>query len=313
MQTVISAFKDEATATNALERLVQAGIARQNVHLQSGSGSAVTSTGSASNGSTASSDDDGFMSSVSHFFSNLFDGDSSSQDASTYSEAVRRGNTVVAVDVMDEDESDIAASIMDELGAVDIDTHASQWGATGWTAGGLANGVVSGLSQPANQGIAQPADQGATATDAATTMKVVQEELQVGKQVVERGGVRIIQRVSEVPVQEMVQLRSEKTVIERRPVDRVATEADFANLGEGTMEIRETAEEAVVEKKARVVEEVVVGKKVEDRTETISDKVRRKDVEVERLDEHALASNGSSDRTKDTLRTSSTDPLTPRD
>jgi stress response protein YsnF len=71
-------------------------------------------------------------------------------------------------------------------------------------------------------------------------------------------------------------------VVERRPVNRPASEADLAAFKEGEMEIRETSEEPVVSKEARVVEEVDVGKEATQRTETVSDKVRRKDVEVER-------------------------------
>ena len=47
------------------------------------------------------------------------------------------------------------------------------------------------------------------------------------------------------------------------------------------MEIEKRGEEAVVDKTARVREEVAVGKTVEERTETIRDKVRRTEVEVE--------------------------------
>ena len=47
------------------------------------------------------------------------------------------------------------------------------------------------------------------------------------------------------------------------------------------IEMTETAEEAVVAKDARVVEEVVVRKTADDRTETISDTVRRTEVEVD--------------------------------
>ena len=49
------------------------------------------------------------------------------------------------------------------------------------------------------------------------------------------------------------------------------------------MELRETSEEAVVNKSARVVEEVVVGKETTQRTENINDTVRRTDVDVEQL------------------------------
>jgi hypothetical protein len=51
-------------------------------------------------------------------------------------------------------------------------------------------------------------------------MPVVQEELQVGKRAVSNGGVRVVQRVTETPVKEMIRLRDERATIERRPVDR---------------------------------------------------------------------------------------------
>jgi uncharacterized protein (TIGR02271 family) len=116
-----------------------------------------------------------------------------------------------------------------------------------------------------------------------TTIPVVEEELQVGKREVERGGVRVESRVEEKPVTAEVQLREERVHVERRPVDRPLTDADNA-FREGTLEVTERAEEAVVGKTARVVEEVVVGKQVEEHTETIRDTVRRTDVDVQEVD-----------------------------
>lgn len=46
-------------------------------------------------------------------------------------------------------------------------------------------------------------------------LDVVQEELDVGKRQVDRGGVRVTQRVSEKPVRELIQLREERAVDER--------------------------------------------------------------------------------------------------
>ena len=59
------------------------------------------------------------------------------------------------------------------------------------------------------------------------------------------------------------------------------------------LEAEERAEEAVVAKEARVKEELVLKKDVNQRTETVSDKVRRTEVEVE--DERANA-NRSGER-----------------
>jgi len=84
-------------------------------------------------------------------------------------------------------------------------------------------------------------------------------------------------------VQEQVTLREEHVTVERRPVDRPVTQADMSAFQQGTIEVTERAEQAVVAKEARVVEEVVVGKEATERTETIQDTVRRTDVDVEEL------------------------------
>ncbi len=47
--------------------------------------------------------------------------------------------------------------------------------------------------------------------------------------------------------------------------------------------MRESAEEAVVGKSARIVEEVTIGKQVNERQENIGDTVRHAEVDVERL------------------------------
>ena len=114
---------------------------------------------------------------------------------------------------------------------------------------------------------------------------VVEEEIAIGKREVERGGVRVRTEVEERPVQEQVNLREEHVHVERRPVDRPATEADINRARQsGTLEVREKAEEAVVQKQARVVEEVRIGKEATERTETVRDTVRKTDVEVEETD-----------------------------
>eukprot|EP01034_Spumella_vulgaris_P031423 gene31424-38810_t len=102
-------------------------------------------------------------------------------------------------------------------------------------------------------------------------------------EVVQRGGVRIYQRVVETPVTESVNLREEHVVVERRPVDQPADPADLAAFQETSFELRESAEEAVVQKTARVVEEVVVGKEVTQHTDQVSDTVRSTEVDVEQL------------------------------
>jgi uncharacterized protein (TIGR02271 family) len=116
-----------------------------------------------------------------------------------------------------------------------------------------------------------------------TAIPVVQEDLKIGKRDVQRGGVRVFSRVVETPVDQTVNLREEHVNVERHPVDRPISGADSAAFKEQTIEMREKAEEAVVQKTARVVEEVRVGKETTQRQENIHDTVRRTEVQVENL------------------------------
>jgi uncharacterized protein (TIGR02271 family) len=118
---------------------------------------------------------------------------------------------------------------------------------------------------------------------------VIVEELAVGKREVEAGGVRVTSKVEELPVEEDVSLRTERIEVERRPVDRPIAEGDVDALADREIEVVATAEEAVVEKTAKIVEEVVVTKDVDTRTETIRETVRRTDVEVEAIPYDAAA------------------------
>ena len=118
---------------------------------------------------------------------------------------------------------------------------------------------------------------------------MVQEDITIGKQEVERSHVRIYSRVTEHPVEEAVRLREEKVTVERRPADRPATDADFAAAAKEVIELTETAEEPVVNKRARVVEEVVVHKEATERTETVRGTVRHTEVEVKREPETSTA------------------------
>ncbi len=139
-------------------------------------------------------------------------------------------------------------------------------------------------------------ERGRTGQEGEVALPVMEEQLQVGKREVERGGVRVHSRITEKPVEETVTLREEHVNVERRPADRAVSEADMAAMRGGTIELTETSEEAVVSKQARVVEEVVVGKDVQERTETVRDTVRRTDVDVEQLDTNTKTKGKGSDR-----------------
>ena len=114
-------------------------------------------------------------------------------------------------------------------------------------------------------------------------LPVVEEQLRIGKRAVTRGGVRIYTRVTERPVEEDVRLREDRVHVDRRPVDR-PTPAGAEAFRERSFEVEEMHEEPVVAKEARIIEEVVVTKDVQDHSAKVRDTVRRTDVEVERGD-----------------------------
>lgn len=116
---------------------------------------------------------------------------------------------------------------------------------------------------------------------------VVQEQLKVGKREVQRGGVRVYSRIVETPVDESIGLREEHVNVERRPVNEPISGTDTSAFKEQSIEMRETSEEAVVQKSARVVEEVMVNKEVTQREQQIHDTVRHTEVEIEQLGANA--------------------------
>jgi uncharacterized protein (TIGR02271 family) len=116
-------------------------------------------------------------------------------------------------------------------------------------------------------------------SEESTTIPIIEEELQVGKREVEKGGIRLRTRVVEERVQEDITLRQEKVHVERTPVDRPANVTD---LKEEQIEVTEHAEVPVVAKEARVVEEIGLNKEVTEKQETIRDTVRETEVDIDR-------------------------------
>jgi uncharacterized protein (TIGR02271 family) len=180
-------------------------------------------------------------------------------DVHFYMEGVRNGGSLVVVDA-DDRRANEAAAILSRYNTVDVDARSAEY-----------------RQQGSNFNLRDY-------NESDYVVPVVEEQISVGKRQVERGRMRIYTRVSERPVEEQVTLRQERVNVERRPVNRPASEADFNAFQEGQIEVTAMAEEAVVAKQAHVIEEVVIGKTTEEHTETIRDTVRRTDVDIERVD-----------------------------
>lgn len=321
--TVIGVYDSYAQAESAMNELLSSGFSRSNVRLNpepSGSEPATATT----------AEELPREHGIGHFFRSLFglEEHERHEHHDLYAEAVRRGSCVLAVDAASDEQRERATEIMNRHDPIDIDERSAHWRTQGWTGYdasaprlsdeeiarerstyGTATGTAATGTAAATQGTTSDVAQNVSAdqrTEGTSTFPVVEEELKVGKREVQRGGVRIYQRVQEKPVEEAVQLRQEHVKVERHAVDEPASEADMAAFKEGTVELREMAEEPVVSKTAHVVEEVVVGKEVSQETANIKDTLRRTDVEVEQLGADASGTSRNTAAGSDFADTSAT-------
>ena len=204
-------------------------------------------------------------------------------DAALYREGVQNGGALVVVQQVGDADAERAVDILNAHGLVDLDAQSR---ATHQTTGSVSDVVQ---STSASSGRVSSRGQ---YTGGELVIPILEEEIRVGKREVEGGGVRVETTVEERPVSEQVTLRQEEVHVERRAVNQAIDPSQFDALAqEGTFELREHAEEAVVSKQARVVEEVVINKQAQERVETIQDSVRRTDVTLEEIVPQTSASS----------------------
>jgi len=304
--TLVAVFDNRSDAQNAVDELLASGFTRDNVYVssadltdQAGTSSYASSTYDTTT-TTGTTHGEGIGASIKHFFENLF-GSDNDEHVTRYSSAVSGGQHVLTLTTDSEPEVERAADVIERFGPVDIDERhdlagsAASLGTSAYQPGTSSSSMAAGSMQSGTQtgnlsGNLSDARtdslQRDTAIDQTTgkaAIPVVQEDVKVGKRLVERGGVRVFSRVVETPVNETVSLREEHVDVERRPVDQPINPADVGAFKDKTIEVRESAEEAIVQKSARVVEEVVVGKKVSQRQQQVQDTVRHTEVEVQPL------------------------------
>lgn len=205
-------------------------------------------------------------------------------DAHAYAEGINRGGALVTVRASDA-ERDQVLDILDDEGTVELDDRTAAWRSEGWTGGTAAAPATASLgtstsASPETRTAGVPDTLPGSAGSDQNAIPIVEEQLRVGKRDVSHGRVRVRSYVVETPASEQVTLRDETVQVETRPVDRVLTGNE--NLFQDrTIEAEERREEAVISKEARVKEELVIRKDVEERTETVKDTVRRTEVDVD--------------------------------
>jgi len=300
-RTLSAFFDTEGEASRAVDRLVQAGLSRNDVRLVPGN-----EGGSTASVQERSEHHSGFFGAL----SDLFFPD---EDRYAYAEGLSRGGYLVVVNNLSSSLHDTALDILDDEGSIDLDEREASWRSEGWsgysadqtsslggagTAGttlgtsgmaigdtGIADDTISATGNIGSTG-SYGETSGFAASDRTLTqgddevIPVVDERLVVGKRDVNLGRIRVRSYVREEPVSADVNLRNERVTIERRPVDRALTGTDAA-FADRTLEAEEHSEEAVVGKEARVTEEISLRKEATEHTETVRDTVRKTEVDIE--------------------------------
>lgn len=263
-KTVVAIFNSADEAKDAADQLSAKGFSRDHIDLFSGRNS-------------IHKEDHG-ESGISRFFKNLFGSDDDKQER--YAKVAKRGY-IVTVYADSEEEAEQAAELLDNYGAIDVDENYDR--------------NISDKDQ--DYDTIQTTDD--IEVNQNKTIPVIEEDIRIGKREVPTGGVRIRSRIIEKPFEENLRLREEHIHVERKKVDRPATEEELRNFKTGTTEFTEHAEIPDVQKRSKVVEEIRLAKDVEHRDETIHNSVRKTEVDVEDIDPNNPDSYDNPDRDRE--------------
>ena len=288
---VVAVFATRVEAERARDRLIEIGIPAADIRLSGAD--PMDRTGIAATETVAAPRREGF-------WDWLFGRDVSEYDRTWYETNLREGHTVVSVLVHSIEERHRVAEILEDFNPIDFDETESRY--RGIESPTAVMGAAPRADQPLGSVQTWEHERDMAARDAAIrtsdtlgtgerreelgtgeqVIPVVKEDIAVGKRAHERR-YRIRTYTVETPVERDVTLRDERVVIERRPV---ADPTEAARLAAETpqsreYEVIERHEEPMVEKR-RDVEEVVVHKEAQDRTERVRDTVRETRVDVEK-------------------------------
>jgi uncharacterized protein (TIGR02271 family) len=212
------------------------------------------------------------------FWQRLFGKDLNLYEANVYGSTIDDGGTVVSVRVPREQVAQ-ASGILDLHHPINIQDRA----------------VTSGFAPSAHVETAAKAippkplvkDQAVAVTPKlaevhSDTLRLAEEQLQVGKTMVETGRTRVRRFTTERDAAQDVTLHEEHAEVVRRAISQPSelTDVDWADQ---ELEVAETKEQALVSKTARVVEEVSLRKKGDDHVETIHQKLRRQQAEIQQV------------------------------
>lgn len=111
-------------------------------------------------------------------------------------------------------------------------------------------------------------------------LRLAEERLDIGKRLVSEGSTRVRRYTVTDQVSANVSLHEQHAEIFRRPIDNLVS-TDDVDWEEKTIEVAETHEQPVINKKAHIKEEVVVRKDQSEHVEKVTDSVRRQELDID--------------------------------
>jgi len=215
------------------------------------------------------------------FWSRLFgsDDDMYQHEAAVYNQVVDKGGVVVSARVLDTEVAH-AVAILDLHRPVDVHDRAITSGIAPPAHVEAVEKKLDAVPLAAAQQVALPAK---VAERNDQILRLAEEQLQVGKQMVETGRTRVRRFTTEREVSTDVTLHEEHAEVLRRAVTDPAYVGDL-DWEDRTIEVVETAEQALVSKTARVVEEVSLRKVGSEHVATVHEKLRHQQVEIGRVE-----------------------------
>ena len=234
--TVVGVFDNANEAQQAVEALVNEGFSRGSIDLstaQQGDNSDGMTNNNANtvqdrNRNTSGTateemvdDTKDVGSGIGNFFSSLFGMDNDNTDR--YSRVGER-SSIVTVHATSNDEAERAADVLDESGAVDVNErdaqHTNSYAGSEMANSGIAGSGMVGSGMGMTDSTMNTNRTSDVVREGETmSAPVTEEKLDVGKQTVETGGVRVRSQIVERPVEESDRLRTERVVAQRNPVD----------------------------------------------------------------------------------------------
>jgi uncharacterized protein (TIGR02271 family) len=208
----------------------------------------------------------------------LFGTDVYEHEANIYGETVQDGGELISVRVPTSEVAH-AQAVLDIHRPIDVHDRAVT---SGVAPAARVEAIEKKLDAVPLAAVQQVAVSPKLAAAHPDVLRLAEEHLEVGKEMAETGRTRVRRFVTERDVAKDITLHEEHAEVLRKAISDPKYVGDV-DWKDETIEVVETAEHALANKTARVVEEISLKKVGSDHVETIRDKLRRQQAEIERI------------------------------